>query len=78
MKVSSGNQSVNNNEEFECVDFGFDRENVICAIVPQASVHNEDILFVEFRIGYHLNNSFVPILGVLSNDSLEDLRDFVG
>ena len=69
---------MNNNEKFECIDFSFDRENIICSIVPQASIHNDDVLLILLRIGHHLDDNFIAIFGVLSDGMFQDLCHFVG
>ena len=68
---------MNDNENFEGVRFGFDREHVVGAVIPQATVHDEDVLLVALRIGHHLRYDLVIIVDMSSDDTFDGFGDFV-
>ena len=69
---------MNDNENFEGVRFGFDRENVVRTVIPQATVHDEDVVFVALWIGHHLRDDLVVVFDVTSDEMLDGFGDFVG
>ena len=76
MFILSSGKTVNNDEKFKEVSLSFDRQNVVRAMIPQASIDDHDIPFVRLRIGHHLNDHFVIVFGVLCNNSFDDFSQF--
>ena len=65
-----GHESIDSNQTFQSVCFQLNREKIVGLSIPQATVHHEECLLIRviFAIGHHLNNHFVILFDMSSDE----------
>lgn len=65
-----GHESIDSNQTFHSICFELNREKIIGLSIPQTTIHQEECLLLGmiFAIGHHLDNHFIILFDVSSDE----------